>query len=108
MTSWSAFAGVAQASYNEKEKEDNVVDKVSDSEVKLDEEKMPSSSPPSPCPKEDVYNKSIEKLKIDISGKHSSVSSLSSPPFTPDPPIEVDVFEKLPPTTKAVQQVTRK
>ena len=101
MTSWSAFAGVAQASYKEKEREDGVVEKVSkDSEVRLDEEKMAFGSPLSSCPKEDVYNKSIEKLKIDISGKRSSVSSLSSPPFTPDPPIEVDVFEKLPPTPK--------
>ena len=96
VTSWSAFADVAQASYEDKDK-DSVVEKAGDSGIEANEET--TSSPPPP-PIEEVNNKTVEKLKIDISAKRSSVSSISSPPFTPDPPIEIDVFEKLPPTPK--------
>ena len=100
VTSWSAFADVAQASYEEKDK-DSIVEKVDESDVKASNEETASSPPPPPPPpKEEVSNKSVEKVKVDISTKPSSVSSISSPPYTPDPPIEVDVFEKLPPTPK--------
>ena len=108
VTSWSAFADVAQASYEERDKQDSSLEKTSESDVKVSEETAssplppPSSSPPPPPPpREEVSNRNVEKLKVDIGdAKRSSVSSISSPPFTPDPPIEVDVFEKLPPTPK--------
>ena len=99
VTSWSTFADVAQASYEEKDQQQDsvVAEKTCESDVKTSKET--ASSPPSPPPPP-RSNKNVEKLKVDISAKSSSVSSVSSPPFTPDPPIEVDVFENLPPTPK--------
>ena len=100
VTSWSAFADVAQASYEEREQQQQesvVAEKACESDVKTSEEtaSSPPSSPPPP-----MSNKNVEKLKVDVGAKPSNGSSVSSPPFTPDPPIEVDVFENLPPTPK--------
>jgi hypothetical protein len=105
VTSWSAFADVAQASYEEREQQqDSVVEKTSEPDVVKTGEESPSSPPPPPLPPPPRTNKNVEKLKVDISAKSSSVSSVSSPPFTPDPPIEVDVFDNLPPTPKLVSK----
>lgn len=105
VTSWSAFAGVVETSNDENDKH-RLLEKVDDVEMETTESIAPSSpaapSPPPPPPaapeSENVSNRTVEKLQIDDSVKRSSVSSLCSLPHTPDPPIEVDVFEKLPPS----------
>ena len=102
VTSWSVFADVAEASCEEKDQV-SIVEKTDDSEVKVDHQATACSSPPpSPPTSEDINNQSVEK--IDVSAKPSSVSSVSSPPFTPDPPIEINVFEKLPPSPQSANK----
>lgn len=111
-TTWSAFADVAEASHDEKD-QDSFMEKDCDSKMEASEATASSSpSPPSPIApvvSENVGNKNLAKLKIDDSNlKQSSVSSLSSPPFTPDPPIEINVFEKLPPSPKSSKKLQEK
>ena len=112
VTTWSAYADVVEASYDEKD-QDNFAEKVGDDSTKMETEETgapspPTSSPlppsPPPAKSEEASNKNVEKLKLDVCVRQSSVSSISSPPFTPDPPIEIGVFENLPPSPKMTKK----
>ena len=102
VTSWSAFA---KANCDEVDEEKNGSEEKAGGESKMETNEAPPSPPPPPPPRgEETGNQNVEKLKIDPNVKRSSISSASSPPFTPDPPIEVNVFDKLPPSPKSADK----